>query len=143
VCRANSLVIHQKIESYYVLSTHVLNHPLPVALLPVALLPVAESGDTIVGRNIQDKKISKDTTDNINTHCSMIGRACKQHSGSSCPYGVATSSRLLKITGLFCRISSLYRALLQKRPVILRSLLLEATPYFEARKRNLQTDVVL
>jgi len=43
--------------------------------------------------------------------------------------GVATISRLLKISGLFCRISSLfYKALLQKRPVILRSLLLEATP---------------
>jgi len=38
-------------------------------------------------------------------------------------------SRLLKIIGLFCRISSLYRALLQKRPIILRSLLIEATPY--------------
>ena len=44
-------------------------------------------------------------------------------------YGVATISRRLKIIGLFCRISSLYRALLIKRPVILRSLLIEATPY--------------
>ena len=42
-------------------------------------------------------------------------------------YGVATISRLLKIIGLFCRIWLFYRAVLQKRPVILRSLLLEAT----------------
>jgi len=44
-------------------------------------------------------------------------------------YGVATISRLLNIIGLFCRIWSLYRALLQKRPIILRSLLIVATPY--------------
>ena len=59
-------------------------------------------------------------------------------------YRVATISRLLKIVGLFCRISSLsqgsfaketcnlklfHRALLQKRPVIWRSLLHVATPY--------------
>jgi len=45
-------------------------------------------------------------------------------------YGVATISRLLKIRGLFCRLSSrlFYRALLQKRPIILRSLIIEATP---------------
>jgi len=44
---------------------------------------------------------------------------------------VASISRLLKMVGLFCRISSLllfYRALLQKRPIILRSLLIVATP---------------
>ena len=47
-----------------------------------------------------------------------------------CPlrYGVAMISRLLKIMGLFCRISSLM-ALLQKRPIVVRSLLIEATPY--------------
>jgi len=45
------------------------------------------------------------------------------------PYGVATISRLLKIIGLFCRIPFFYRALLQKRPVILRNLLIVATPY--------------
>jgi len=45
-------------------------------------------------------------------------------------YGVASMNRLLKIIGLFCRISSLFnRALLQKRPIILRSLLSVATPY--------------
>ena len=42
-------------------------------------------------------------------------------------YGVATMSRRLKIICLFCRISSLLRALLQKRPIILRSLLIVAT----------------
>jgi len=44
-------------------------------------------------------------------------------------YGVATISRLHKITGLLCRISSLLQALLQKRPIILRGLLIIATPY--------------
>ena len=43
-------------------------------------------------------------------------------------YGVATMSRRLKMIGLFGRISSLYRALLQKKPIILRSLLVVATP---------------
>jgi len=43
-------------------------------------------------------------------------------------YGVATISRLLKIIDLRCRISSfLYRALLQKRPINSRSLVIEAT----------------
>ena len=46
------------------------------------------------------------------------------HSGSHCQqcksrYGVASVSRIDRITGLFCRISSLYRALLQKRRNIL------------------------
>jgi len=41
----------------------------------------------------------------------------------------ATIDRLLKIIGLFCRILSLYRALLHSRPIILRSLLIVATPY--------------
>ena len=40
-------------------------------------------------------------------------------------YGVATVSRIDKILGLFCRISSL----LQKRPIILSILLAKATPY--------------
>ena len=44
-------------------------------------------------------------------------------------YRVATMSRRLKIVGLFCRIQSLYRALLQKKPMITRSLLLVASPY--------------
>ena len=45
------------------------------------------------------------------------------------PYGVATISRLLKMMGLFCRISTLLWALLQKRPILVRSLRIEATPY--------------
>jgi len=63
-------------------------------------------------------------------------------------YGVALISRLLKITGLFCKRASKRKAsflkktallsqkrssismvLLQKRPMILRSLLIETTPY--------------
>ena len=47
------------------------------------------------------------------------------------PYWVATISRLLKIIYHFARISSFYRALLQKRPVIWRSTLVVATPYLE------------
>ena len=43
-------------------------------------------------------------------------------------YVMATVSRIDKIIGLFCRISSFYRALLQKRPVIFKSLLIVATP---------------
>jgi len=45
-------------------------------------------------------------------------------------YGLATISRLLEITSRFWRILSL-RALLQKRPIILRSLLIVATPYID------------
>jgi len=49
-------------------------------------------------------------------------------------YGVATISGLLKITGLFCKRAlhkRLYSAdyILQKKPIILRSLLIVATPY--------------
>jgi len=47
----------------------------------------------------------------------------------ACMYGVATISRLLKIIGLFAEYHLFYRALLQKRPIILRSLLIIATPY--------------
>ena len=47
----------------------------------------------------------------------------------TCHYGVATISRLLKFKGLFCRNSLFTRALLQKRPMILRSLLIVVTPY--------------
>ena len=44
-------------------------------------------------------------------------------------YGVATIRRLLKRLGLFAEYTLFYRALLQKRPIILRSLLIVATPY--------------
>ena len=42
-------------------------------------------------------------------------------------YGVATISRLLKIICLFAKYSLFGRALLHKRPIILRSILIEAT----------------
>jgi len=45
-------------------------------------------------------------------------------------YEVATIRRLLKMKGLFfAEYSLFYRALLHKRPMFLRSLLIEATPY--------------
>jgi len=47
----------------------------------------------------------------------------------NCRYGVAMISRLLSIIGLFANYRLFYRALLQKRPMILRSLLIVATPY--------------
>jgi len=43
-------------------------------------------------------------------------------------YGVATISRLLKMIGLFAEYSLFYRALLQKRPIILRGLIIVANP---------------
>ena len=43
-------------------------------------------------------------------------------------YGVATISRLLKIVGLFCKRAYKTDDILQKRPIILRSLLTVATP---------------
>ena len=43
-------------------------------------------------------------------------------------YGVATVSMLLKIMVSFADYRLFYRALLQKRPIILRSLLIVATP---------------
>jgi len=48
-------------------------------------------------------------------------------------YGVATVSRIDKIIGLFCRISSLLRALLQKRPTIW-SILLTHPPHIVLRR---------
>ena len=48
---------------------------------------------------------------------------------SSIWYGVATISRLLQIIRLFAEYRLFYRALLQKRPIIWRSLLIVATPY--------------
>jgi len=38
-------------------------------------------------------------------------------------------SRLIKNIGLFSEYRLFYRALLQKRPIILRSLLIDATPW--------------
>jgi len=44
-------------------------------------------------------------------------------------YGVAMISRLLKLQASFAEYRLFYRALLQKRHIILRSLLIVATPY--------------
>ena len=44
-------------------------------------------------------------------------------------YAVATISRLLKVIGLFCKRALLKRLYSAKRPIILRSLLIVATPY--------------
>ena len=52
-------------------------------------------------------------------------------------YGVATISRLLKIMVSFAEHSFFYRALLQNRPIILRSLLIVATPYMLYLQRML------
>jgi len=43
-------------------------------------------------------------------------------------YGVATISRLLKITGLFCKEPYKRDYILQKRPMLLRSLHIVTTP---------------
>ena len=51
------------------------------------------------------------------------------HFESGVCYGVATISRLLEIKVSFAEYRLLNRSLLQKRPVILRSLLIVATPY--------------
>ena len=42
---------------------------------------------------------------------------------------MATISRLLKIIGFFAKEPYKTEDILQKRPIILRSLLIEATPY--------------
>jgi len=52
---------------------------------------------------------------------------CKQLCAKS--YEVASISRLLKIMGLFCKRAP--HNILQKRPTILRSLLIVATPYVQ------------
>jgi len=54
----------------------------------------------------------------------MLRRSCEGHI-----YGVATISRLLQIIGLFYKTAYKRDDILQKRPVILRSLIIEATPY--------------
>jgi len=51
-------------------------------------------------------------------------------------HGVATISRLHTIIGLFCRISSLCRPLLQKKPIIssFKEPLIEANLYLTAKE---------
>ena len=61
----------------------------------------------------------------------LHGRAHRSERWRSCgiyTYGLATISRLLKMKGFFAEYSLFYGALLQKRPIILRNLLLAATP---------------
>ena len=72
-------------------------------------------------------KYTASTLQHTATHC-KYSATHYHHSAAPC-YGVATIRRLLKITRLFCRILSLHRALLQKIPIVLRSLLIVATPY--------------
>ena len=71
--------------------------------------------------------------------CLFILVSCRYEWCCVRPYGVATMSRLLKMIGLFCRISSLYRALLQKRLIILRSLLIVAGPYSHLTQTGMYT----
>jgi len=49
-------------------------------------------------------------------------------------HGVASNSRILKIIDLFAEYSLFYRAFLQKRPIILRSLLFVATRHQPTRR---------
>ena len=49
--------------------------------------------------------------------------------GALSKYGMATTSKLLKIIGLFCRIKALLQGSLATEPMILRSLLIVAAPY--------------
>jgi len=59
-------------------------------------------------------------------------RSHEEHSSATGPeysYGVATISRLLKIIGLFCKEPYKRDYILQKRPIILKSLLVVATLY--------------
>ena len=51
-------------------------------------------------------------------------------------YGVATISRLLKTTGLFCKKPCTRDDILQKRHIILRSLLIVVTPYRTQISKN-------
>jgi len=55
--------------------------------------------------------------------------------GMKIAYGVATIGRLLKMIGLFVEYHLFSRALLQERPIILRSLLIVATPYMVNERR--------
>jgi len=52
-----------------------------------------------------------------------------RHKRAWMSYGAATISRLLKIVFSLAEYRLFYRALLQKRPILLRSLLIVATPY--------------
>ena len=79
-------------------------------------------------------------SDNTVLHCNAVYCSEMQCIAVCSWYGVAMVSRIDKIIGLFCRISSLlyvsfaeyrllYKALLQKRLTIVSILLIKATPY--------------
>ena len=51
-------------------------------------------------------------------------------------HGVATISSLLKIIGLFCKRAFQRDYILQKRPIILRSLLIVSTPYEQTQTQT-------
>jgi len=78
------------------------------------------------GKHVQSVKCH--TSKHLQLMMCHTGKHGVRRTLSGLSYGVATISRLLKIIGLFCRISLFYWALLQKRPIILRSLLIVATP---------------
>jgi len=67
-----------------------------------------------------------------------VGKA-RRHYLQCCLYGVATISRLLKILGLFAKEPCKRDDILQKRPIILRSLLIVATPYVCRKSARCQT----
>jgi len=54
--------------------------------------------------------------------------------GLNSKYGAAAISRLLQIIGLFAKDPHKRDDILQKRPMILRSLLIVTTPYFMQTK---------
>jgi len=94
--------------------------------------------------HFHDHLVRHDGVANISRSLKIIGFFCKRalwkrlysaqethniKEPTNCSHPIRIS-RLLKIIGLLSRIYSLfYRALLQKRPVMLRGLLIVATPY--------------
>jgi len=67
----------------------------------------------------------------INLDVPKFVSSCHLYVGQFVWYVVATVSRIHEIIGLFRRILFFYRALLQKRPMILSILLTKATPYVD------------
>ena len=60
--------------------------------------------------------------------CVCLSARCQKCIGVSRRYGVATVSRIDNIISFFAEYRLFYRALLQKRPIILSMLLTEASP---------------
>ena len=65
----------------------------------------------------------------VNVCVRVCARGVEGYSGSGDAHGVASDSRLLKIAGLFCRISSLLLCSFAKETYDLRCLRIEATPF--------------